>query len=277
MLLRLTSMLTAVLLALTWQSAGAAAAPATTVVFVGGYGSTLASATRDFADIRAALQARRASLAFVQFSYNGWNAQSCTPFDYQGADTGQDFETSKRLLIGTLGLLESNCGAQHILVIGHSLGGLIALHALSETPVHGVSDVVMLDSPLGGAPPAEMDACIEAGFCVDGPVTDELAKLNAAWDQTAQDNAARVGALAQAGIRATAWGNQSDCLYAPAVCVPFARTFLGNYDARETQWLGVDRAMRRDYPVPSSLAAALRSHKALLSSAALDIAADLLA
>ena len=52
----------------------------------------------------------------------------------------------------------------------------------------------------------------------------------------------------------TAWGNQGDCLYAPAVCVPLARYLVGNIDVRATQWLGVDHALRRDDSPTSSLA-----------------------
>jgi pimeloyl-ACP methyl ester carboxylesterase len=196
--------------------------------------------------------------------------------DYRDVDTGQDFATSEQHLLTTILLLRTQCGAQRIVVIGHSLGGLIALHAVSDSPMGEVSDIVTIDSPLGGAPAAEVQTCIDAGLCVDGPVGSLLSKLHGDWDQTALDNASRVSRLAQLGTRVTAWGNQSDCLYAPAACLPAAKTFLSPYDVRETQWLGVDRAMRRDY-VPATLTGVLHSHDVMLSKAAGDIADDLFA
>ena len=44
-----------------------------------------------------------------------------------------------------------------IVVIGHSLGGLVAFHALSDNPMSQVTDVVTIDSPLGGAPASEVN------------------------------------------------------------------------------------------------------------------------
>jgi len=248
----------------------------TTVLFVGGYGGSLASATRDFATLRSALLQHDPSLSFAQYSYTGWDPDACRPLDYRDVDTGQDFATSEQRLLTTVLALHTQCGAQHIVVIGHSLGGLIALHALSDSPMAEVADIVTIDSPLGGAPAAEVDACIESGLCVEGPVGSLLSKLHGDWDQTAQDNTARVSHLAELGTRVTAWGNQSDCLYAPAACLPAAKTFLRPYDVRETQWLGVDRAMRRDY-VPSTFGGMLHSHDVMLTRAAGDIADELFA
>jgi len=250
----------------------------TTVLFIGGYGSTLASATLAFAPVRAALTARDPTTSFAQYSYLGWNAQSCEPRDYYSADTGQDFDLSERNLLDTIYVLRSQCGARgHIVVVGHSLGGLVAFHALSDNPMSEITDVVTIDSPLGGAPATAVNACVDSGFCADGPVSGTLTSLFSSWDQTAQDNAARVGRLAAAGIRVTAWGNQGDCLYAPAACVPLARYLVGNTDARDTQWLGVTHAMRRDYALTSSIASVLNSHQVILTRAASDIVSELFA
>jgi hypothetical protein len=81
---------------------------------------------------------------------------------------------------------------------------------------------------------------------------DQYSFIWSADDIVHTSNASIAGAAV--GIRVTAWGNQRDCLYAPAVCLPFARGLFGAYDVRDTQWLGVDRAMRRDYGPGSSLA-----------------------
>src|SRR4051794_36281207 len=205
-------------------AASASVSSPTTVVFVGGYGSSLASATLNFAPLRAALLAHDSATTFAQFSYQGWNAQTCEPLNYTSADTGQDLGVSERKLLDTVYLLSTQCaagaGGGRVVLIGHSLGGLIAFHALSDNSMHQVSDIVTVDSPLGGAPASAVDMCIDTGMCAEGPVGAELARLFGNWDQTARDNATRVSRLANEGIRVTAWGNQDDCLYAPTVCVP---------------------------------------------------------
>jgi pimeloyl-ACP methyl ester carboxylesterase len=253
--------------------------PHTLVLFVGGYGSTLAGATLDFAPLQAALAAHDRTTSFAQYSYLGWNSQTCQPMNYDAADTAQDLGISERRLLDTIFLLSTQCGsgAGRVIVIGHSLGGLVAFHALSDNPMGQVTDVVTIDSPLGGAPATAVDTCVDAGFCEQGPVSGELAGLYGAWDQTTSDNAARVAHLTAVGIRVTAWGNQDDCLYAPTVCVPLARYVLGSVDARATQWLGVANAERRDYSAPSSLENVLNSHKVILSSGAKDIVSTLFA
>jgi pimeloyl-ACP methyl ester carboxylesterase len=257
------------------QAVPASAARSTTVLFVGGYGSTLGSAAQVFTPLRDALLARDPATMFALYSYAGWNAQTCAPLDYRAEATGQDFETSKQRLLETINTLHAACGADRIVVIGHSLGGLIAFHALSDNPMGEVSEVVTVDSPLGGAPAVEVRACVDAGLCVEGRVGGLLADLHGAWDQTSLDNTARVRSLAAAGTRVTAWGNQSDCLYAPSLCIPLARALVGAYDVRDTQWLGIDRAMRRDIAPRSTLASVLNTHLAVLSTAATDIATEL--
>jgi pimeloyl-ACP methyl ester carboxylesterase len=252
-----------------------AASPTTTVLFVGGYGSTFASAAQSFVPLRAALQSRDANLKFALYSYAGWSG--CTPRDYDDVATGQDFELSKQRLLETINALRNACGAGRVVVIGHSLGGLVAFRALSDNPMAEVTDVVTIDSPLGGAPSDEMQTCVDLGFCVDGPVTGVLAGLHGAWDQTARDNGDRVTRLKAAGTRVTAWGNLSDCLYAPTVCLPLARMLLGVEDVGETQWLGIDRTMRLNFTVRQSFASMLISHQVMLSGAAAQIAADLVA
>jgi pimeloyl-ACP methyl ester carboxylesterase len=244
----------------------------TTVLFVGGYGSNLATVAESFAALRSAFAGHDSSTTFAQFSYTGWNAQACAPLSYQSADTAQDLATSERRLLDTIYALQNQCGAGRIVVVGHSLGGLVAFHALADSPMAQVSDIVTIDSPLGGVPPVQLQTCVDAGLCDDGPISGVLSGLFTQWDQTARDNAARVGKLAAAGIRVTAWGNQSDCLYAPAQCVPMAAYLLGVTDARDTQWLGIDHAMRRNYvPIRQTLASVLDSHAVVLSSASTDI------
>ncbi len=247
-------------------------------VFIAGYGTNLATASRLFAPLQAALVARNPDVSFVRYSYTGTNLSGCaaTPSAYRPSDTAQDIEVSKRILRETLSALQDGCEMDRIVVVGHSLGGLIAFQTLAENPVSRVTDVVTIDSPLGGVPMPLIRTCIDAGLCTDGAVVAYLAGLYGGWGETAADNATRAVALASTPTRVTAWGNQSDCYYMVALCNAFSRTLLAGYDARQTQWLGIARTVHKDYPFapyPWNIPA---SHTAVLIHSAAEIAADLL-
>jgi pimeloyl-ACP methyl ester carboxylesterase len=247
------------------------------VVFVAGYGSDLASANLVFAPLQAALAARNPNIVFVQYSYTATSFNGCTaaPAAYRPADTAQDIEVSKRILGETVAALKSACDVDRISLVGHSLGGLIALHALSEQPVPGLTDLVTVDSPLGGVPLPLIRTCIDAGFCADGAVADYLVSLYAAWSSTAQANTASAATLAAAPTRVTAWGNQSDCFYRVALCSSFGPNVLAALDARETQWIGIPRTVRKDHRFPAYPWNIPASHTAVLLNDATEIAADL--
>ncbi|HLZ29992.1 MAG TPA: alpha/beta hydrolase [Chloroflexota bacterium] len=248
------------------------------VVFLAGYGSDLASAELVFEPLQAALTARNPNVAFVPYSYTGTGFTGCdaSPSPYRPSDTAQDIELSKRILHDTLIALKQTCDVDRIAVVGHSLGGLIALQALGDQAVPGVTDLVTVDSPLGGVPLPLLRICIDSGFCADGPVVGYLAGLYAASAATTQDNAARVGTLAAAATRVTAWGNQSDCYYRVALCSAFVPRLLAALDARETQWAGMPRTFRKDFPFPAYVWNIPASHTAVLLNSATEMAADLL-
>lgn len=278
-----------------WDIASAAAAyarasggpvtcakPATTrplaVVLLAGYGSDLTSAELVFAPLQAALAARNPNIAIVTYSYTGTTFSGCdsTPSPYRPSDTSQDIEVSKRILRDTLAALEQTCDVDRIAIVGHSLGGLIALQALGEQSVPAVSDLVTVDSPLGGVPLPLIRTCIDSGFCTDGPVVGYLAGLYAASAATAQDNATRAATLAAAATRVTAWGNQSDCYYRVASCSAFLPRLLVGLDARETQWAGIPDTVYKDYPFARYVWNIPASHTAVLLNSATEMAADLL-
>ena len=120
------------------------------VVFLAGYGSDLTSAEIVFSPLQAALATRNPNVAFVPYSYTGTTFSGCdaTPSPYHPSDTAQDIDVSQRILRETLASLTTACDVDRIAIVGHSLGGLVALLALGDQPVPGVSDLVTVDSPL---------------------------------------------------------------------------------------------------------------------------------
>jgi pimeloyl-ACP methyl ester carboxylesterase len=248
------------------------------VVLVSGYGTDVATAEMQFGPLRAALSTRVPDAVFVPFSYTGVAFDGCASVasPYTPSDTAQPLAQSEQLLRATIDDLRAACDVERIVIIGHSLGGLIALRALDTADLAGVSDVVTIDSPLGGLPEPVLRACIDAGWCPDGPVVDELRDLHTNWDATAQENSARAVALDAAHTRLTAWGNSGDCFYDVALCGALARSLLGALDARESQWLGIPRAKREDVRVAPLPWNVLPSHTDLLRRAAQEVATDLL-
>jgi pimeloyl-ACP methyl ester carboxylesterase len=248
------------------------------VVLVGGYGSDFDEASGHFSALRAAILERSPDAVVVQYSYAGTSFDGCSAFPspYARADTAQDIETSKQILRDTVAGLESDCDVARVAIVGHSLGGLIAFQTADGTSLPKVSDVVTVDSPLGGVPQRLVETCISIGFCVDGAVADYLATLYPRSAAIAQDNAAHVAALSDAGIHVSAWGNANDCFYDVALCASFARAVFGALDARDTQWLGMPDSVHKDYPVVRGLAGIGASHTAVLAQAAHELAIALI-
>src|SRR2546425_512488 len=87
-----------------------------------------------------------------------------------------------------------------------SLSRFEAAEGLSEPTI---SDLVTVDSPLGGVPERIIQTCIDIGYCTDGSVANYLADLYANAPSVERTNAARAAELASAGTRVSAWGNQS--------------------------------------------------------------------
>lgn len=247
------------------------------VVLVGGYGTDLDGATEQFADIRTALVDRDPATVIVQFSYSATRFDGCRaqPLGYSPSDTAQDMQASIRVLRETLVALQAACRPQRVVIIGHSLGGLIAFNALDGAPVARVTDLVTIDSPLGGVPERLIQACIAIDFCPDGAVAAQLADLYARSASLQTDNARRAADLIQSGVQVSAWGSTGDCFYDVSLCVPIARVLVGQVDARESQWIGMPDVVRKDYPVTKSLASIAVSHTAVLRTAAAELASAL--
>src|SRR4051794_25693464 len=96
-------------------------------VFVRGYCADFEEATYQFSALRSALLERSPSADVVQYSYLGTTFDGCTasPTPYLRSDTGQDVEQSKQVLRETLRAFREACNVDRLVVVGHSLGGLI--------------------------------------------------------------------------------------------------------------------------------------------------------
>ena len=105
----------------------------TVVLLVAGYGSDLTSASVVFSALQSELLARDPTTSFAFFSYRGSDVRGCAsvPTPYSPADTAQSLDASVAVFLTTLQALQSACPAD-IAVVGHSLGGLIAFHALGR-------------------------------------------------------------------------------------------------------------------------------------------------
>jgi pimeloyl-ACP methyl ester carboxylesterase len=121
-------------------------------------------------------------------------------------------------------------GAQFVL-IGHSLGGEIALQASAQVPAGAIARVVTIDSPLAGAsrsnlkhftrligPYASLAGCSSVLWNSDA-VRDIATLHNKATRQQAKKAAAAIVEAGRVkGIRYMTVGNKSDCLWKPTAC-----------------------------------------------------------
>src|SRR5579859_4675605 len=134
---------------------GASAEGRTGVVFIGGLGSEIDSA--NWGLLAADLQgAGFTTQDFYSFSYDGWSVPAGGPGmivnSYQPGETCAPLDKRLDLLAGMLRFVRDNQWATHVVLVGHSLGGVVAFDVAARYPdlVPFISRVVTLDSPLGG-------------------------------------------------------------------------------------------------------------------------------
>jgi pimeloyl-ACP methyl ester carboxylesterase len=127
------------------QSAVAAPAQRTAVILVGGLDSQPSSGS--WLILRQALTAQGyADGDVVTFSYDP------TSVDYQPQQMCQDIAASKALLAFWVRALRDSHAYSGLVLVGHSLGGVIALQVAGQEPdvAPFLRKVVTVDSPLGG-------------------------------------------------------------------------------------------------------------------------------
>jgi pimeloyl-ACP methyl ester carboxylesterase len=157
----------------------------------------------------------------VEYSYAGpvsVDYQVGSRFHFSGPDyacpaTAQDANTSVFTLRDSLDTIAGAYnGNVRFALVGHSLGGLIAVLGMSQ-PL--VETVVTLDSPLMGVGAGK--ASVADFFGCSGPVLGELGGMEASgtWPGEMEELVRQFRAQ---GGRIATLGNEHDCYYDPCVC-----------------------------------------------------------
>lgn len=187
---------------------------ATIFLFISGMFSD--STKDDFGGVKTKLVARGYSTSqFASYSYRGGiNAYSCT-------DTFQSYDLDTYWLAQRV----ADFPGKRLVVIGHSLGGLIAWSAL-DTQTPRVVGVVTVDSPLLGMGPGKIDFAENWWFCsapsrqalADTPIGIYLAGLQYI-SNLMNVRVAAAGNGAARGVLTRSLGNDYDCIYWPLNCL----------------------------------------------------------
>ncbi len=149
----------------------------TAVLFVGGLGSTYTTSTQAFRTLQTALVASRgyAESDFSLFSYDQQNARQYDPLL-----TCAPVVVSEAALRARIADLQA-AGAGHVVLVGHSLGGVLAYDVAASGTDGFISGVVTVDSPLGGLSGwrAGLVRMAERSTGATCPALDDLEQRNA--------------------------------------------------------------------------------------------------
>ena len=203
----------------------------------------------EFGQIRNDLTAGGAfsSSDFLWYSYTGGSVDATTgdwiASSYACGDTAENYTIAVSALSRMISDFANANPNTNFAIIGHSQGGLIGLQELGFAaalpPTDKVTTVITLDSPLGGVPPAGVDA---AELCWTGPANKQMKKIYASVpagaghhhgdaatlmcvlvaagcsEPAGTTNAQAISAGAGAGILTATFGSTDDGLYVPAAC-----------------------------------------------------------
>jgi pimeloyl-ACP methyl ester carboxylesterase len=210
MLLRLCA---SVLLALLSLAGPAEARPSgVRVVFVGGLGSNQRLNAATFGPLSSALidRAGFAEGDLLTFSYDP------APASYAPIQTCQPLATSAEQVAGFVRQLRETHQADGVVLVGHSMGGVIALEAasqmddLTDPRAPFVRRVITVDSPLGGITRLQrlLIADLWLGACP--AANDAVARyVDSTWPATLSG---RVDRLLERGVQVFAVANPADAL-----------------------------------------------------------------
>ncbi len=227
----------------TTLSAAPSPAPHKVVILVAGLGSSLTAAaasgpcsgSSSWQAIDAALAADGFSCAdTLVYSYTGSTIDASgtwRPAPYSCYDTGDHVATSVGELFTLMTTYRVNHPDAQFVLIGHSLGGLLALEASAEMPAGSISSVVTIDSPLKGASRRNLEQFtrLVQPFIAYAGCSKVLWDSDAARDiatlhnrKTRQKASRAATAIVQGGrgkgFRYMTIGNASDCLWKPVAC-----------------------------------------------------------
>jgi pimeloyl-ACP methyl ester carboxylesterase len=214
MVLRLLASLLLALSALAMPVAGAQARPTggVRVVFVGGLGSSERINAATFGPLSNALidQAGFAASDLLTFSYDPAGPS------YLPSQTCQPLATSAEQVAGFVRQLRDSKQADGVVLVGHSMGGVVALEAASQMDdltapqAPFVRRVITIDSPLGGISRLQrlLNADLWLGACP--PANDAVARsVDSTWPATLSG---RVDRLLDRGVQVFAVANPEDLL-----------------------------------------------------------------
>ncbi len=176
--------------------------------------------------------------------------------------------------IETLSAYRAHYPHAHFTIIGHSLGGLVALTGAANFVNHFgpniIDKVITIDSPLHGVPtsgqlPNSRDEC----KFFTGPILLSLNALYRSPNVTQLD----VAHLEAKGTAVYTLGNNADCLYQNALCAPgLVKGFGGTGMLNDTQTQYEANAFKQSYdivePLSSRVSLGVPGHGAILSNSA---------
>jgi pimeloyl-ACP methyl ester carboxylesterase len=149
----------------------------TAVLFVGGLGSTYTTSGQAFRTLQNALVASQgyADSDFALFSYDQQH-----PTQYDPLLTCAPVDASEAGLRSRVADLQA-AGAEHVVLVGHSLGGVLAYDVAAHATDGFISGVVTVDSPLGGLSGwrANLVRMAERSTGASCPALDELQQRDA--------------------------------------------------------------------------------------------------
>jgi pimeloyl-ACP methyl ester carboxylesterase len=199
------------------------------VVYVSGINTVEGDSTSRFALLTAKLRQSFGfqSNDFFQFSYAGWRVEAGSNymnlFHFEHPESCRAMDSAEPLLTGMLRYMKQNHWADHVVVVGHSRGGLIGMLTLSRAPdlTDGpdpfLRTVITVDSPLHGIDPIKR-TWYNVGASACEPAMGELAAMSGSfkqWDQWLGTTANWAG---NRRVNLMAFANEYDCLFAPSRC-----------------------------------------------------------
>jgi pimeloyl-ACP methyl ester carboxylesterase len=201
------------------------------LILLQGLGTQYSDAPPYFADILAALKGQ---VTYANYSYFSYNADNSQNYSYQ--DSVQSLSRGVEALHRTMSREISQCDGVTVDLVGHSMGGLVALRYLTTygpNTAEGshVRHLVTLDSPLNGVSQTQLASLAQTatlfGVDISGVVaSDAVRDLVAIYNNpaTPQQNLSTARALSGSIVIGTL-GSDDDMI------VPYASSVIAGYQS----------------------------------------------